>query len=214
VARDDGGAAERALVFVDGRPVGHVDEDGRVEQPLLLSNEVLVDAGSRTFTVKYAGCEDGAATLKVAEGSTADVRLLLSCQAKLSMPLVATGLGVAAAGIGLGIGAMVRSNESSGEANGAWNELFLRDGQGACHLSVNRMRCTELEEADNDAAVFEGVAIGGFAVGASATIATFAYLLVRNAGSASPDVNPQGLSVQAAFRVSPDGYGAMIRGAF
>jgi hypothetical protein len=215
VARDDGGPAERTRVFVDGRPVGQVDANGEVEQPLMASSEVFVDPGSRMFTATYAGCDEGVATLRVAEGGTVDVRLLLLCRSKLSIPLIVTGLGVAAAGVGLGIGATVHSNARSGDADAAWNELLGKDNRRhACTLEANESRCDELEDAHDDSQAFKWVAVSGFVVGGAAAAATVGYVMTWRIGLSTAGSEHQGSPVQAAFRVMPGGGGAVIRGVF
>jgi hypothetical protein len=210
VSSDDGRSVVGASVFVDGRAVGQVDADGGVEQPLGLSGEVFVDAGSRRFSASLPDCKEGVTVLAVPKGGSVDVGLMLECKKKLSVPLIAAGIGVAAAGIGLGIGTAIHSTARSGAADAAWVELYDKDGQVACTLPVNAMRCGELSAADEDARLFKGVAITGFVVGGTAALLTTVYWL---SGRSSPPPVDKG-GVRAAFGVVPGGGGAVVWGSF
>lgn len=208
VTRDDGGSAEGAGVFVDGRPVGKVAAGGGVEQPLLSSPEVFVDAGSRRFSASLAGCKEAVAVMAVTKGGAVDAGLVLSCRKEISLPLVIAGASVAAAGIGVGIGTWVHSSARRGDAQSVFDEL-KKGGLDACLDAANQVRCNELTASYDDSQLFKGLAVGGFVVGGVATAATLIYVLAGR----SPGPKPES-RVQTALVVGPGGGSAVVRGSF
>lgn len=210
VTRDDGGSAAGAGVFVDGRPVGRVEEGGRLEQPLLLlSPEVFVDPGSRTFSASLPGCEDAVTVLAVPKGGAVDAGLMLSCRRQISWPLVIAGASVAAAGIGVGIGTAVHSGARSADADAAWVELYDKEGGAACRNPANLARCNDIVSGDEDWRLYRGIAIGSFVVAGAAATATLIYVLVGGSSPAKKDAG-----IQAGVAVLPGGGSAVVRGSF
>jgi hypothetical protein len=214
VTRDDGRSAMGARVFVDKRLVGEVGEGDTINQEhlRLSSNEVYVDAGSRTFTATYDGCEDGTATIAVGAGSSVEAGILLSCQKKLSMPIVVTGVALATAGLGLGIGAMVHSNAKGEEAGDLFTKLYTQSGQGSCLIEANQALCDELDSAFHASQTFKGIAVGGFVFGGVVAVATTVYVLATRSSSAP--ARAKEAPIEAGFSVGPGGGSAVIRGAF
>lgn len=212
VTTDDGRSAEGASVFVDGRRVGQADAGGGVEQPLGITGEVFVDAGSRRFAASLPGCQEGQAVLGIPKGGSVDVGVVIECRTKISIPLLAAGIGVTAAGIGVGIGTLVHSNARDKRADEVWFEIYGKDqDRGACNRpSKYEDLCAELESAHSDWQVYQGIAIGSFVVGGAAAVATVAYVLSRGTSKGKAE-KP---AIQAAFSAMPGGGGAVVWGSF
>jgi hypothetical protein len=209
VTRDDGGSAEEARVFVDGQPAGKIGVGGKLEQPLLQTDDVFVNPGGRRFSARMKDCEEGEVVLAVPSGGTVAPVLELSCKRKISWALVGMGGSAALAGYvlgGVGIG-ISESRYSDGKP--IFDELKAADGPGACLLPKNSVRCAELESAYSDYSLWQKIGIGGVILGGVAAGATFMYLL----SGGSPPKESEG-GVRPIFSVMPGGGGAFLRGSF
>jgi hypothetical protein len=211
VAPENGSSAEGVEILVDSRPVGRASASGKLAHPLLQSNEVFVDAGSRTFTARKTGCEDGRVVMSVTKGSAVDV-VLSPCKRKLSTPLIVGGTGLALAGIGFGIVATLYSNMKSNDAGAKSVMLVKQDDPSACNKSSNATLCTELDAAYKQSQIWQGLAIGGFAVGGAVATATIIYVVT---GQSKPPLEPEaGVKLQGSFSPAPGGGVAVLRGVF
>jgi hypothetical protein len=208
VTRDDGKSAEGAQVFVNGRPVGQVASGGRLEQPLLSTEDIFVDEGSWRFSATLEDCANADTVLAVPKGKTINASLLLSCKKRVSKPLVIVGASLAAVGIGLGIGGLVHSSGRRDDAQPVFDKLKSEYGLAACLDTANQAPCDELASGVYDWHLFKGIGVGGFALaGVGAAMVASAFLWP----SAPKSSNPR---VEAAFSVVPGGGGAMVRGSF
>lgn len=211
VTPEDGSSAEGAEILVDGMVVGRAGAGGRLVHPVLQSDGMFVDAGSRTFAARRPGCKEGRAVMWVGKGSTVDV-VLSPCRRELSMPLVIAGSSLAVVGLGLGIGSAIYSGVRSSDEDAIWVELATKDGQSACYPPANASRCEDLDDAYADRQIFRGLAIGGFVLGGAAVVATAIYVVTGR--SKSPPSSQGDVKVQASFSPAPGGGSAVLWGTF
>jgi len=209
VTRDDGGSAEGTRVFVDGQPVGKIGGGGKLEQPLLRTEDVFVNPGSRRFSARMKGCAEGEAVLAVSPGGEVAPALELACRKTISRGWVIAGASAAAVGVGVGVGGVVYSGSRRTDGQPVFDELKAAEGPGACLLPKNSVKCAELHSAYDDYSLWQKIGIGGVIFGGVAAGATLVYLLT---GGSAPKESDSG--VQASFGVMPGGGGAVLRGSF
>jgi hypothetical protein len=134
----------------------------------------------------------------------------------LSTPVIAAGIGVAAAGLVMGGLFAGLSNGARSDSIAMFQE-FETD-PGACNRPENAAACEKLYGAYSDTAAFKHVAITGFVVGGTAAIATGLYVLltggVRSSVTSREENAANGQGIQMALGVSSSGGAVSFRGKF
>lgn len=234
-----------ATVRVEVRPSKETNNQGggatalgdeQLAERLPVGREIFLDPGHYTIKATLPGYGGGERAIQVKEGAVETVVLTLepikildpgklpkkvraapevTAAPAWRVPVLAAGLGVAAAGLALGIGSAVHSGARRADVNDAWVKLSdPADDGSACHPtgSGDRALCDELRAAESDARIFRALSIAGFiasGVGAVTGIGPFIYT------GASSSSGPRAQSVMTfSLGLAPGAGTASVRGSF
>lgn len=210
IVDDDGRAVEGAEIRVGNRPVDFCPAEVK---------EIYVEPQKRQlFSAVLPGCEDATWQAEVQKGATLDIPLTLKCRKDPPWGLIGGLGGVAVAGGLLGAGLWFRYTARDDSANALWRDLYTQGGQSACFGGANKAKCDDLVDADVDARVSQGVAIGSFAAGGAALVAASIILGLSCAENSTPKGSERRVQESSSLNISlgfdQSGGGAILKGSF